>query len=446
MEDRTKLSIAVLAIPIFIENALRSSFLLVDQFMLNRYSEKAAAAMSSVNQFSFFIQLLYLMVAMGVTILVSQSLGAGRKDEAGRTALAGMITMTLFSVVISAAVVLLARPILGLYALEEEVGAMAARFLAIYGAGSFFMAMNIGQAAILRAYGHPSDAMAVNIAALGITILGNAISLYGLFGLPVTGITGVALSNVAGQFAAFWLLALRIRSRREVSLRWSERRGLSFRNFAAILKVGVPTAGENLSYNAAQIFIVSFIAAMGTEALAAYGLVLSLQRYVLITGLSIGSASQIKVGYLVGANKHDEAYRKVWRYFAFGFCSAGLIAVALNLVKAPLLGLFTPDATIVAYAGAALLVSLLLEPGRCFNTIILPALKGSGDTLFPVVAGILFQWGVGVSLAWLFGIKLGLGLAGIWLAMACDEWSRGIVNSLRWKSGAWRSKILVASE
>jgi putative MATE family efflux protein len=438
-----KLTLAALGMPIFIENIIRTSLLVVDQFMLNHYSEKAAAAMSSVNQLSFFIQLLYTMVAMGVTILVSQGLGAGKKKEAGRTALAGMIIMTLFSVAISIGVAFLAGPILGLYALDEEVGRMAARFLTIYGAGSFFMAMNIAQASILRAYGRSADAMSVNVVALGVTILGNAISLYGLFGLPVLGITGVAVSNVAGQFVAFWLMGMRIRSRKEILIRWSESRSLPPKDYLSILRVGVPTAGENLSYNCAQIVVVSFIARMGTQTLAAYGLVVSLSRYILITGVSIGSAAQIKVGYLVGAGKQDEAYRKVWRYFAFGFCVSAVTAVALNLAKAPLLSLFTPDRAIVAIAGSALVVSIIQEPGRSFNTIVLPGLKGSGDTLFPVMVGILFQWGVGVCLAWLFGLKLGLGLTGVWMAMACDEWSRGIANSLRWKSGAWRSKILV---
>jgi putative MATE family efflux protein len=445
-EDKYKIPLTVLVLPMFVENLIRTSLLLVDQLMLNRFSEKAAAAMSSVNQFSYFIQLLYLLVAAGVSILVSQGLGAGRREEAGRTATAGMIIMTAFALAISVAVLLLARPILGLYALEDDVRAMAIRFLAIYGAGSFFMAMNIAQANILRAYGHAADAMAVNVAALAVTILGNAVSLYGLFGLPVTGITGVAVSNVAGQFAAFWLMALRIRSRREIKLVWRDSRSIPRRVFSSILKVGVPTAGENLSYNFAQIIIVSFIARLGTQALAAYGLALSLSRYVSITGLSIGNAAQIKVGYLVGADRQDEAYRRVWRYFALGFCLSIAAVLALNLAKGPVLAFFTEDRAIVAYAAAALLVALVLEPGRNLNTIIIPALKGSGDTLFPVLVGICFQWGIGVSFAWLFGLKLGLGLAGIWIALSCDEWSRGIVMALRWRSGAWRSKVLIRSE
>jgi len=442
-EDKTKISLAVLALPLLVENLVRASLLVVDQFMLNRFSERAAAAMSSVNQLSFFIQMVFLMVAAGISILVSQYLGAGRKEDAGRAAMAGTVIMAAFAVIVSAAVALLARPVLGLYQLDDDVREMAVQFLTIYGAGSFFMAMNLAQANILRAYGHAYDPMAINAAALCVTIFGNAVSLYGLFGLPVTGITGVAVSNVVGQAAAFALSAWRIRARKEIALRWRELGKVPGRVYALILKVGVPTAGENLSYNTAQVFIVGFISRMGTEALAAYGIAISLSRYVFISGVSIGNAGQIKVGYYVGAGMPDEAYRRVWRWFATGFCISAAMAIVLNLAKAPLLALFTSNAKIVAIASAAILVSLVLDPGRNFNTIVMPALKGSGDTLFPVLVGMCFQWGAGVFLSWLFGLHLGLGLAGVWLGMACDEWARGIAMALRWRSGAWRRKALI---
>ncbi len=443
IEDKTKIPIAVLALPMLIENVVRTSLLVVDQLMLNRFSEKAAAAMSSVNQFSFFVQLLYLMVGAGVSILISQNLGAGRREEAGRTAMAGMVIMTCFSAIVSVMAVLLAPTALGLYELEDEVRAMAVRFLTIYGGGSFFMAMNLAQANVLRAYGHAYDPMAVNGAALGVTILGNAISLYGLFGLPVTGIAGVAVSNVVGQAFAFVLSAWRIRARREIALPWRDLGKVPARVYTLILKVGVPTAGENLSYNIAQIFVVGIISRMGTEALAAYGIAISLSRYVFISGISIGNAGQIKVGYYVGAAKPDEAYRRVWRWFATGFCLSVLFVLLLNIFKAPLLSFFTADPKILAYASAALLIGFALEPARNLNTIIIPALKGSGDTIFPVLVGVCFQWGLGVFLSWLFGLKLGMGLAGVWIGLSCDEWTRGIAMALRWRSGAWRSKVLV---
>jgi Na+-driven multidrug efflux pump len=82
--DKTRIPLMKLAWPIFVENMLRTSLMSVDTFMLSRYSEKAVAAMSLVNNFAFFIQLLYMMVGIGASILISQNLGAGRRREAGQ--------------------------------------------------------------------------------------------------------------------------------------------------------------------------------------------------------------------------------------------------------------------------------------------------------------------------------------------------------------------------
>ena len=67
--DRTQIPLLKLAWPIFVENLLRTSLMSVDTFMLSRYSQKAVAAMSLVNQFGFFIQLLYTMAAIGAMVI-----------------------------------------------------------------------------------------------------------------------------------------------------------------------------------------------------------------------------------------------------------------------------------------------------------------------------------------------------------------------------------------
>ncbi len=80
--DKTKIPLTTLVLPMFIENAVRTSLLSVDQFMLYAFSEKAVAALSVVNQMSFFIQTIYMLVSMGASIHISQNLGAidGKRD------------------------------------------------------------------------------------------------------------------------------------------------------------------------------------------------------------------------------------------------------------------------------------------------------------------------------------------------------------------------------
>jgi Na+-driven multidrug efflux pump len=157
-------------------------------------------------------------------------------------------------------------------------------------------------------------------------------------------------------------------------------------------------------------------------------------------------AAQLKVGYLAGAGRHDEAQAKVYRYFAAGIAVSLALVVLVERLHRPILALFTQDPAVLSLAAAVLLVALVHEPGRNFNTIIIPALKGAGDVRFPVYVGIVSMWGLGVGGAWLLGLRLGYGLPGVWAAMASDEWIRGLVILWRWRSGAWKSKALVAGE
>jgi Na+-driven multidrug efflux pump len=122
------------------------------------------------------------------------------------------------------------------------------------------------------------------------------------------------------------------------------------------------------------------------------------------------------------------------------------MVVLLYLLHAPVFGLMTKDPEILALIGSVLLVSMVLEPGRNFNVILIPALKGAGDVKFPVILGVIFMWGVGVLGSWLFGVVFGWGLVGVYVALCTDEWTRGLMAFFRWKSGQWRGRGFVANQ
>jgi putative MATE family efflux protein len=443
LPDKSDIPLVKLAMPMFIENFLRISLLSVDQFMLYAYSEKAVAALAVVNQMAFFIQIIYMMVAIGASIHISQNLGAGNKREAKLFGLASFVLVGALAVAMSIIIVFSASGILGFYPLEKEVRDYAWQFLVIYGGGSIFMALNLVQSNILRAYGHAQDPMIVNVIALAFAIAGNSVCLFGFFGFPVLGVKGVASVTVISQFIVFWILGMRIYSRKDINLPYKYIFRIPGEIYIKILKVGIPTAGENLSYNIGQIIISWMISGMGTAVLAAYNLVLTISRYVFITSLSIGSATQIKVGYYVGSKKNDEAYRKVYNYFISGFVISLTMIILLNIFKMNIISIFTHNENIITVASSVLLISIFLETGRNFNLIIIPGLKGAGDIKFPVLIGMLSMWGIGVGGAYLFGVILNFGLVGIWIAVASDEWTRSIIMFFRWRSGAWRNKSLV---
>ncbi len=444
LPDHARLGLVQLAWPLLVENILRVSLMSVDTLMLSHYSADAVAAMSVCTQFGFFIQLLYMMVSIGSSVLITQNLGAGRRREAGLYGV-GSLTLILGASLVTSLLIAVGGGIaVDFYNLDPQVARYARQFITLYGGMSFFMAINIGQASILRSWGHVRDPMLVNVFALMLTVGGNALCLFGLFGMPVLGVTGVAASTVASQAVACGLSAWMISRRRDIALPLRQARRIPRRMHRAILAIGIPTAGENLSYCMSQIAILGLLSGMGTVALTTYGILLAVLRYVFMPGVSIGSAAQLLVGYLVGAARHREATHRVYRYVAVGLTVSMVLIVTLELCHRPILGLFSSDARVLELAASVLLVSLVLEPGRSLNTIFIPALKGAGDVRFPVYVGIASMWGVGVLGAWLLGVHLGLGLVGVWIAMAADEWLRGIIMLLRWRSGAWRQRSLVA--
>jgi putative MATE family efflux protein len=441
--DPARVSLIHLAWPMLVENILRTSLMSVDTLMLSRYSSDAVGAMSLAVQFSFFIQLLYMMVSIGASVLITQNLGAGRPRQAGLYGVGSLSLMLALSLVVSTLVGLGSGLVVDLYDLDPPVARYARQFLAVYGGFSFFMAINIGQASILRAWGHTRDPMLVNVLCLVLTVAGNALCLFGPFGFPVLGVTGVAASTVASQAIACVLSAWMVR-RRGLHLPLVEAMHLPGNIYRRILAIGIPTAGENLAYNLSQIAVLALLSGMGTVTLATYGILLAVLRYVFMPGVSIGLAGQLVVGYLVGAARHEEATHRVYRYAAAGFSISLVLVAVLEVAHVPVLGLFSEDPRVLSLAGTVLLIALVFEPGRSLNTAIVPALKGAGDVRFPVFVGIASMWGVSVPGAWFLGVHVGLGLVGVWIAMATDEWLRGIIMLLRWRSGAWRRTALVS--
>lgn len=444
MQNRADRSLIWLALPMYFESMLRSLFSSADVFMLAFFSQSAVAAVGLANNYSFFLQIMYMVVASGAGVLIAQYLGAGRDKEAGDASLASFVMASGFAILLSVGMALGTPAILSAYRLDPEVRLYATQYLVITCGGSVFVAYNIVQATVLRSHGRAASAMVSNVIANTLNVIGNSIAIFGPFGLPKTGVVGVALSTVFSQAVACAILSWHIRRHKEIVIPWKDFARLPAKLYGQVLSIGGPIAGENLSYNIAQIVISWIVAGLGTAALSANTYAITLLRFVFMPAMAIGNAGQIKTGYLVGSGRFAEAKRNVWKYFAIGFFFSAALIAAMYFVRVPVLSFFTKDGEILALAAVILVVSIARETGRVANIVIIPALKGSGDVFFPVMIGIVFMWVVGVGGAFLFGKAMGWGLAGVWVAIAADEWCRTVCVALRWQSGAWQSKAIVS--
>ncbi len=158
---------------------------------------------------------------------------------------------------------------------------------------------------------------------------------------------------------------------------------------------------------------------------------------ILLFGMATGLAVEIVVGHLIGAGRLHDANRLVRRALTLGVAVALLVAGAAALAGPWLLRLFTQDPQIIATGALLLWWAVLIEPGRTFNLVVINALRATGDARYPVLAGALSMLIVLAGGSWLLGKVFDLGLVGLWIAYAADEWLRGLLMWRRWLRRGW---------
>ena len=434
-----------LCLPLVLEQFFRILVGSADTIMLSSYSGTAVAGVGLMAQYVFFLMILFGVIATGTSIVLAQYIGAKKsRDELNAIANASTVMILSLSVVLTAAVFAGTKPLLNCYTLEDEVRKAAYEYFLIFGGlGAFFNAASLLQSAILRCYGYTKQALYVTLVANIINVAGNALSLYGFFGLPVLGVKGVAGASLLSMIVSCILLAVIIRKKEDVCFDLRAWRKTPRYFYKVILSVGIPTASENLSYNVSQIVIMAMISTLGTYAMSAQVYTRTICQYVYITAIGMGSACQIKCGYFVGAKQSDIAYKKMFSYSIVATSVSVFMILLINLFCHPVISIFTRDQAVYSIVKTLLRLSILLEFGRSLNLIWIGGLKGAGDIRFPVLYGMFSNWCIMVFLSWLLGLKMELGVAGCWIGIGLDETTRGIVMIFRWVSKKWMTKALV---
>ena len=433
----SKITLLGIAWPIFVEQMLRMLIGAVDTFMVSHVSDGAVAAVGVSNQVIIFFLIAFNFIGIGTSVVITHHLGARDRAGADRIATNAIAVNTWLGAAFSASVYFLAFPMLRAMQLPGSLMEYALPFLTLMGGTLFMESMNISIAAVLRAHHHTRDAMLVTLGQNILNVAGNCITLFGLLGCPRMGVLGVALSGVFSRFVACIALWILLDYHTHLRLRAVDFVAISWKRVRRILHIGLPAAGEQMVYWSAFLLVTTFIARMGTDSLAIQSYVLQIQRFAMLFSFSIGLGTEILIGHLVGAGLFEEAYQKLLGSLRTGLIIVSCVMLVVAAFAPLLLGCFTRNAAIITGGAVLLRLAIVLEPGRVFNIVVISSLRATGDVGFPIQMAVLSMWCVWVPLAWLLGVKLGLGLVGVWIAMTTDEWLRGLLMYRRWKLRRW---------
>lgn len=412
----------------------------VDTIMLSQYSDESVAAVGVVNQIVMFAFLIFEVINIGTSVLCSQYLGAKMQKNMVQVVGVALLFNLVVGLLISAILHYGATTLLGWMGLRPELLKYGIGYMQIVGAFAFFQAISFTISASLRSANKAIYPMLVTVLVNIMNIIGNYSLIFGKWGMPALGAEGAAISTSVARGVSMVVLFVILFRKHIPKFPLNYFRPFPWVELKNLLKVGLPSAGENMSYSFSQVVITYFINILGNNALATRTYTVNIVMFVYLFAIAMAQGGAISIGHLVGQKKIRAAYllgKYVMRLSI-------LVSLVLSCVWAAsgrfIFSMLTDNQEIIKMGVTIMLVDIIVEIGRAVNIYATNALRSAGDVNFPFYVGVAVQWTVSVGFSYLFGIHWGWGLVGMWCAFLLDENIRALLFVKRWNSMRWAKK------
>lgn len=466
--------IFALVIPILCETLLSSLFGMVDHMMAGQHSTHALNAIGLFNSPQALLIVLFTAINTGTTTRVAWNIGAGRIDSARRVLRTSIILNIILGFIITFIGVVFAPQMIEFMSGKEygsvyEKGTIAydgVQVFQICSLGFVFSGVTTAITSALRGAGENRIPLFYNMLANFLNVIGNYIFIYGVdfLGIPEMAAQGAALSTSISRFLA---MAFAI-----TFLCFSKRSKFSFRNKAyatnfsesgenrkklpffipdisiskKILAIGIPSMFESVIMQLGMVLFTKLVISTGNDSYAAHQISNSINNMFLMICVSFSSATGTLVGQNLGAKNVEGAkyYTRTITKLTVMICC--VTAVFIALFARNLLGLYTDDENVIKIATKIMYVCSLILITTAFQNCYSGALKGAGDTKFPLYSAIFCTLFIRVTLAYIVVNVLHLGIFFVWLATLADLLLRSIIIYIRYRSGRWEKYSKKAME
>ena len=434
-------SIWELALPSILGNLSYTIVGMVQTKFVGELGPQALAAVGAGQRVMFAMLAILMAVSAGTTALVARAWGAGDYEEASRVTMASLVLAGSMAAVVAVVGFLFAGSMAGVFGLDDETLAMATRNIRWL---SFFNIAFAGMLILSAALRASGDAWSPLWIAVGINLLNLPLLyafIFGRWGMPEMGVAGAAVAaGIAFSLGTLVLLTLWVRQKfrvRHVTGGWWRRQRLK-----QLVNIGYPAALEQGVFQLGFfIFLILIGNNYGTEAFAAYNIGVNILAICMTVGFGFSIAGSTLVGQHLGAKDFAGAVRSGWRAMFLAIASMGLIGLAVMVFAEALATYFIGDGELtIEYTVQFIYVLGAMMPLLAVEFAIGGALRGAGDTRFPLIATIL---GLLVMRCGLAAIAAYFGLSVIWVyaALIGDYVLKGAMLIWRFRQGRWKTTI-----
>lgn len=426
-----------LSIPSILAQISATVMFFIDASMVGHLGAKASASIGLVETTGWLMGGLGAAANMGFSVQVAHAIGANDFERARRVLRQSLVCCLLWSLSITTVALLVSDHLPYWLGGSAEIAHDASLYFALIGVfGIFYQIEGLG-GSMLKCSGNMKIPSMLNICMCLMDVIFNYLFIY-ILGM---GVMGAALGTGLAELVTACLMMYFLLVRSDM-LSLVGRPG-SFKPKADVvqnaIKIGAPMGLQHLLMGGAQIVSTLIVAPLGTVAIAAHSLGITVESLCYMPGFGIAEAATTLVGQSFGAGK-----RKLTQSFAhmstgLGVAVMTLMGVLMWIFASELMSLMTPVDEIIAIGAECLRIEAFAEPMFAASIVINGIFIGVGDTLRPAIMSLASMWGVRLTLAALLATTY--GLPGVWTAMAIELTFRGIIFLVRLVQGGWMRKM-----
>jgi MATE family multidrug resistance protein len=405
-----------LAWPVIGENMLETSLDIVNTVLVAGLGAAALAGVGSGLQIMFFVLAALTALSVGSSILVAQAVGARDLARASRLARQSLLWSVILSVPLALVGFNLAGPIIGVFGLAPDVARIGAAYLQVaMGTVVVLVALIIG-GGVLRGAGDARTPMLVTLIANIVNVALAYGLIYGNWGLPALGPVGSAWAAFLSRSLALLLLLRAL---------WAGRNGVSIAGAGSwwpswpvarqVLGLGIPASLEQVLLATGFLVLTILVAHLGTETLAAQRIAMSALSFSFLPGIGFGLAATALVGQSIGAGQPQAGLGVARIATSWAVIWMSVMGGLIFAFAPAIMSLFSSEPNVIHIGSAGLRVMALTQPFWAIGMTRSGALRGTGDTRFPLLIGSLGIWSA-VGLVWLTLTFIGGSLPSVWAA------------------------------
>ncbi len=441
MTQREKLWLIVsLSIPSILAQISATVMFFIDASMVGHLGAKASAAIGLVETTGWLMGGLGSAANMGFSVQVAHFIGANDMEAARRVLRQSIVCCMIWALVISITALCISPYLPYWLGGNEEIAHDASLYFAIFGFSGIFFQMEGLAGSMLKCSGNMKIPSMLNIGMCVMDVVFNYIFIY-ILGMGVMGAAvGTGLAMLVTACAMMYFLLVRSKM-----LSLVRRPSKSFRPTSDVVstavKIGAPMGLQHLLMGGAYIVSTMIVAPLGTIAMAAHSLAITVESLCYMPGYGIAEAATTLVGQGIGAGQRLLTRSFARMSVALGIGVMTLMGVLMWIFAPELMALMSPVEEVIALGTQVLRIEAWAEPMFAAAIVCNGVFIGAGDTIIPAIMSLGSMWAVRLTMAATLAPKF--GLKGVWTAMAIELIFRGSIFLTRLFKGKWAEKLKI---